>query len=164
MISKTMLAKINDQINKEMYSAYFYLSMSAFLEAQNLGGFAQWMRVQAGEEMEHAMKFYHYVYDRGGEVVLESIEKPPSDFSSPLDVFEQVYEHEQRVTGLIDVLYELALEKNDYASQVFLHWFIAEQVEEEKNADAIVQKLKLVGDKVNGLLLLDRELGARASN
>ena len=164
MIDKTILAKINDQINDEMYSAYFYLSMSAFLEAQNHGGFAQWMRIQAGEEMGHAMKFYDYVYDRGGEVVLESIEKPPSDFRSPHDVFEQVSEHEQKVTGLIHALYELALEKNDYASQIFLHWFIDEQVEEEKNADAIVQKLKLVGDKVNGLLLLDRELGARASD
>jgi len=164
MIDNTILAKINDQINKEMYSAYFYLSMSAFLESENLGGFARWMRVQAAEEMEHAMKFYDYVYDRGGAVVLEAIEKPPSDFSSPLDIFEQVYAHEQKVTGLINALYELALEKNDYASQIFLHWFIDEQVEEEKNADAIVQRLKLVGDKVQGLLLLDRELGARGGD
>jgi len=143
MIDNTILAKINDQINKEMYSAYFYLSMSAFLESENLGGFARWMRVQAAEEMEHAMKFYDYVYDRGGAVVLEAIEKPPSDFSSPLDIFEQVYAHEQKVTGLINALYELAL---------------------EKNADAIVQRLKLVGDKVQGLLLLDRELGARGGD
>jgi len=164
MIDKEMLARINDQINKELYSAYLYLSMTAYFESANLAGFAHWMRVQANEEMEHAMKFYDYVYDRGGQVVLEAIEKPPAEFDSPLDVFTKVYAHEQKVTGLINGLYKLALEKSDYPSQTFLHWFIDEQVEEEKNADAIVQRLKLVGEKAHGLLLLDRELAARGAD
>jgi len=161
MIDQEVLARINNQINKELYSAYFYLSMAAYLESANLAGFAHWMRVQAGEEMEHAMKFYRYVYDRGGKVELEAIEKPPVEFASPLDVFEKVYSHEQTVTSLINSLYELALAKKDYPTQVLLQWFINEQVEEEKSADEIVQKLKMVGDKAQGLLVLDHELAAR---
>jgi len=161
MIDQEVLARINDQINKELYSAYFYLSMAAYLGSANLAGFAHWMRVQAGEEMEHAMKFYRYVYDRGGKVELEAIEKPPVEFASPLDVFEKVYSHEQTVTSLINSLYELALAKKDYPTQVLLQWFINEQVEEEKSADEIVQKLKMVGDKAQGLLVLDHELAAR---
>jgi ferritin len=138
--------------------------MAAYLEAINLNGSAHWMRVQAEEEMEHAMKFYDFVYDRGGKVELEAIDKPPTEFASPLDVFEKVYAHEQKVTGLINDLYALAVEEKDYASQVFLHWFIDEQVEEEKNADAIVQRLKFVGDKGHALLLIDRELAARGGD
>ena len=163
MLNKTMQDAMNEQIKNELYSAYIYLSMSAYFEETNLPGFAQWMRVQAQEEEAHAMKFYHFINERGGRVVLQAIEQPPIEFESPLDVFERTLEHEQLVTGLIHQLYALAIQEQDYASQIFLQWFVTEQVEEEDSATQIIEMLKLIGDKRHALLMLDRELGGRAA-
>jgi ferritin len=161
MLKKTIQDAINEQINKELYSAYLYLAMAAYFDANNLPGFAHWMRAQYREETEHAMKFYHYVNERGGRVVLKAIDEPQAEFGSPLKVFEQTFEHEQFVTSLINKLYELALGEKDYATQSLLKWYIDEQVEEEANASYIVETLKQVGEKGNGLILLDRQLAQR---
>ena len=162
MLSKAVQDILNDQINHELYSAYFYLSMAAYCETQNLPGAARWLRVQATEEQGHAMKFFDYVNERGGEVKLKAIAGPPTEYTSGLDLFQQVLEHEQKVTGLINRCYEVAVKENDYASQVMLHWFIEEQVEEEASATAIVERLKLVGSQSTALFMLDSQLGARA--
>jgi ferritin len=136
--------------------------MSAYFQSISLGGFANWMRVQAQEEMTHAMKFYDFVNERGGRVTLTAIDAPPTKWKSILDVFENTLSHEQKVTGLINDLVNLALKEKDHASQIFLQWFVSEQVEEEASADEIVQKLKLIGDAGGGIFMLDRELGQRA--
>jgi ferritin len=161
MLSKAVQDAINEQIKNELYSAYLYLSMSAHFESANLTGFAHWMRLQGQEEVEHAMKFLDFVNERGGRVVLHAIDQPPVEFGLPLAVFEQTLEHERKVTALINRLYELALKENDYPTQVMLHWFIDEQVEEEANASRIVETLKMIGDKAHALLMLDKELGER---
>lgn len=161
MLKKAVQDAINDQIGNEVYSAFLYLSMSGYFESVNLPGFARWMRVQYGEELEHALKFFDFVNDREGRVVLKAIGQPPSDFQSPLDAFQQALEHEREVTGMINQLYALALKENDYPAQVLLQWFISEQVEEEKNASNIVEQLKMIGNNGSALLILDRELGAR---
>jgi ferritin len=163
MLSKVMQDGINEQIKNELYSAYLYLSMSAHFEAANLSGFAHWMRLQSQEEVEHAMKFFDFVNERGGRVVLQAIDQPPVEFGSSLDVFELTLEHERKVTALIHQLYELALEGNDYPTQVMLQWFIEEQVEEEASAEQIVETLKMIGEKTQALLMLDRELGRRGA-
>ena len=123
-ISKTVQDAINDQIKNELASAYLYLSMSAYFQTVNLPGFASWMRVQHTEELGHAMKFYDYIFDRNGQAVVPSIEKPAMDFKSPLDVFQKYLEHEQKVSASIYRLYEIATKENDYPSQVMLQWFI----------------------------------------
>jgi ferritin len=161
MINKTMQDAINEQIKNELYSAYLYLAMSAYFDAANLTGFAHWMRVQAREEEEHAMKFFGYVYDRGGRVQLKALDQPPFEWASTLEAFQQVLEHEQKVTSLIHNLYALAVKENDYASQVMLQWFIDEQVEEEKNAATIVEQLKMIEARGSAILYLDHELGER---
>jgi len=161
MLNKAMQDAMNEQIKNELYSAYIYLSMSAYFEDNNLPGFAHWMRVQAQEEEGHAMKFYSFINERGGRVILRAIDQPPIEFESPLDVFERTLEHEQKVTGMIHRLYSLALQEEDYASQIFLQWFVTEQVEEEDGATQIMETLKLIGDKHHALLMLDRELGGR---
>jgi len=163
MINKTVQDAINEQIKNELYSAYLYLSMSAYFEAENLPGFAHWMRVQAGEEQEHAMKFYEYVYERGGRVQLKTIDQPPFEWASTMEVFKEVLEHEQKVTSMIHNLFALALKENDYPTQVMLHWFINEQVEEEKNASAIVEQVKMIEAKGSAILYLDHELGERGA-
>ena len=163
MLGKVVQDAMNEQIKNELYSAYQYLSMAAYCESVNLPGFARWMRIQAREETEHAMKFYDFILDRNGRVVLQAIEGPVVDFGSPLEVFEQALEHEQRVTAMINDLYALAVKENDYASQTFLQWFVTEQVEEEKNARDVVETLKMVGDRSEALFLLDRELGRRGN-
>jgi len=155
---------MNEQIKNELYSAYLYLSMSAYCEAANLPGFAHWMRVQAQEEVGHAMKFYDFICERGGRVVLQAIDQPPVEFQSPLHVFEQILEHEQKVTAMIHDLYGLAAQEKDYASQAFLQWFVTEQVEEEGSATQIVETLKMIGDKGQALVMLDRELGKRGAD
>ncbi len=160
-IKKKMNDAINRQINRELYSGYLYLSMAAYFEAENLKGFAHWMRKQAEEEKKHAMKFFDFVAERGGRVVLETIEKPPSSWKSPLEVFEQAYEHEKNVTQMIYGLADLAESEKDRASGSMLKWFIDEQVEEEDSANEIVQKLKIVGNSGSGLMVLDKELGKR---
>jgi len=161
MLSNAVEKAINDQIKNELYSAYLYLSMSAYLESANLPGMARWMRLQSDEEMSHAMKFFDYVYDRGGRVVLQAIDQPPAEFGSPLDVFEKALAHEKKVTGMINQIYDLAVKENDYPSQIELQWFITEQVEEEKTVREIVAKFHMVKDDPSSLLDLDRELGER---
>ncbi len=156
-----MQEAINAQINAELYSAYLYLAMGAWAETENLSGIANWMRVQFQEEQFHALKFFDYVYERGGNVVLKAIDEPPSHFDSALAVFEETLAHERKVTGLINDLYALAVEEKDYAAQSFLQWYIDEQVEEEASAAAIVEQLKMIGDNKMGLMMLDRELRAR---
>jgi ferritin len=162
MLSKTLEQAINDQIKNELYSAYLYLSMSAYFEANNMPGSARWMRLQSDEEVSHAMKLFDYVNDRGGRVVLQGIDQPPAEFGSTLDIFEKALAHEQKVTGMINRIYDLAVKENDYPTQIELQWFITEQVEEEKNAGDIVEQLKVVGDHGPSLIMLDRALGARA--
>ena len=161
VLGKAVEDAMNEQIRNEFFSAYQYLSMAAYCESENLPGFARWMRTQAWEETEHAMKFYNFILDRNGRVVLQGLEGPLVDFGSPLEVFEQALEHEQKVTTMINDLYALAVTENDYASQTFLQWFVTEQVEEEKNAGDVVDTLKMIGDKSEALFLLDRELGQR---
>jgi ferritin len=161
MLSKTLEGAINDQIRDELYSAYLYLSMSAYFEANNRPGSARWMRLQSEEEVSHAMKLFDYMNDRGSRVVLQGIEQPPAEFASTLDIFEKALAHEQKVTGLINSIYELAVKENDYPTQIELQWFITEQVEEEKSAGDIVDQLKMVGDHGPSLIMLDRDLGAR---
>ena len=161
MIKKKMETAINKQINAELYSAYLYLSMSAYFQTLNLGGFANWMRIQAQEELTHAMKFYDYLIERGGRATMLIIEAPKTTWPAPLAAFEDVYKHEQKVTGLINDLMNLAATEKDHASVNMLHWFVDEQVEEESSADDIVQKLKLVGKGGSGLLMLDQQLGQR---
>jgi len=163
MLAKSVQDKMNDQIKHELYSAYFYLSMAAYLESSSLPGAARWMRVQAQEELGHAMKFFEHIHDRGGRVTLQAIDQPPTQFNGLLDVFEKVLEHERKVTGLINDLYALAVQEKDYASQTFLQWFVDEQVEEEKNAELIVQQLKMIGDHRSALFMLDRHLGERGA-
>jgi ferritin len=144
-----------------MYSSYLYLSMAAYFQSINLSGFSTWMRVQTQEEMVHAMKFYDFINERGGRVTLGQIEGPPSEWESPLDAFEAALEHEQKVTGLINALMDLALEGRDHATQIFLQWFVTEQVEEEDSANEVIQKINLMGDAQGGLFMIDRELGQR---
>jgi ferritin len=152
---------MGEQIKHEFYSAYLYLSMAGSFEVANLTGFAHWMREQAREEMEHAVKFFDFLLDRGEQVRLQAIEAPPYAFRSPLDTFEQALEHEKEVTSLIHGLYELAVRENDYPAQVLLNWFVTEQVEEEKSATEIVERLRMAGEDGAALLILDREIGAR---
>lgn len=161
MISKKMEEAINEQINAEMYSSYLYLAMSAHFETMDLPGFANWMRVQAQEELFHAMKFFDFVNERGGKVTLKDIKATNKEWDSPLEVMEEVYAHEQKVTALINDLVDLAVAEKDHASNNFLQWYVAEQVEEEATADGIVKKLKLVSDTGNGLFMVDQELGNR---
>ncbi|NJE48475.1 ferritin [Thermococcus sp. 9N3] len=161
MLSERMLKALNEQLNKELFSAYFYLGIAAYFKEKGLDGFASWMEAQAEEELGHAMKFYDYIFNRGGTVELERIEKPKQDFESPLKAFEAVYLHEVGVTQSIFKLVDLAEEEKDRATYQFLQWFVEEQVEEEASTKAIVDKLKIIGDNPHGLFMLDRELGAR---
>ncbi|MBP6964526.1 MAG: ferritin [Armatimonadetes bacterium] len=161
MLSKKMQDALNKQVNAELYSAYFYLSMSAYYESVNLPGFANWMRVQYQEETFHAMKIYDYINARGGRAILTAIEKPPTDWKSPIAPFEDTYKHEQKVTALINDLVNLAIEERDHATNSVLQWFVTEQVEEEKNASGILEQIKLLKDAPNGMFMIDRELGQR---
>jgi len=163
MLSKKMQKALNDQINAELYSSYLYLSMAAYFEAQNLLGFGNWMHIQAREENMHAMKFYTFVHDRRGRVLLQPIDGPQTEWESPLAVFEESLQHEQQVTGLINKLVDLAIKESDHATHSFLKWFLDEQVEEEANVDMVIQDLKRVGDSAQGLFLLDRELAGRST-
>ena len=161
MLSSAVQDAMNQQVNAELYSAYLYLSMAADFEAENLHGMAHWMQVQAKEEAGHAMKFFKYVFERGGRVTLTAIAAPPAEWDSPQLVFEAVYKHECHVTSLINKLVEVAGAEKDYASGVFLQWFVNEQVEEEANASEILHQLKMIGDSKQGLYMLDRHLAQR---
>jgi len=161
MLSEKMIKSLNGQINKELYSAYLYLSMAAHSTSIGLNGFANWFNVQVKEELTHAEKFYNYVNQQSGKVVLEAIDEPDKDFSSPADLFKRTLEHEQKVTKMINNLVDLAKKQNDHATETFLQWFVTEQIEEEANATENVQKLKLVGKDGNGLLMVDSQLATR---
>jgi len=161
MISEKMEEALNGQVNAELYSAYLYLSMESYFKSLNLNGFARWMRVQTQEEVAHAMKIYDFVNERGGRVILKAIEGPLTEWDSPLAVFEAVYVHEQKVTGLINDLVDLAIKEKDHATNTFLQWFVNEQVEEESSADEVVQQLKMMENAPGGMFMLDRELGQR---
>ncbi len=160
-MKKEIEQELNKQLNRELYSAYLYLSMAAYFESINLKGFAHWLKVQAKEELGHAMKFFEFINERNGKVVLETIEKPKVDWSSPVEAFKDVYEHEQKITSYIHNLVELARKNNDYATENFLTWFVSEQVEEEAQANEIYQKLKFCEKSVGGLFVLDHHLGKR---
>ncbi len=160
MLSERMEKALNQQVNAELYSSYLYLSMASYLGSLNLDGFVNWMKVQALEELYHALKLYNFIEQRGGRPRMEAIEKPATEWDSPVQVFEAVLEHEQKVTGLINDLVNLAIEDADHATNNFLQWFVAEQVEEEETANGVLQKLKLV-DERGGLFMLDREMAAR---
>lgn len=162
-MNEAVLDGIHRQINREFYAAYLYLAMSAYFESRSLEGFASWMRAQAAEEQEHAMRLYEHLLERGAKVELQGIEAPPSDFGSPLEVFEAALEHEKRVSEWIHELYDLTVEHHDHPSQLVLQWFIVEQVEEEDSVGTIVDQLRMAGDDQGTLLMLDRELGERGS-
>jgi ferritin len=161
MLSKKMEEALNEQINKEMYSAYLYMSMSAHSTNAGLLGFANWFMVQYKEEMEHAMKIYDYVNNQGGRVKLKTIEEPLSTFKDAMDMFQKTLKHEQFITKSINELVDLAFKERDHATQIFLQWFVTEQIEEEGNDNDIIAKLKLAGDEGNGLFMIDKELSAR---
>lgn len=164
MLSTSLQKALNEQINKEFYSSYLYLSMSAYFESNNLPGFAKWMNVQAGEEYEHGMKFFKHLLDRGVKVELKPIAGPEVDWKSNLEVFKQAQAHEALVTASINALYELALAEKDYPAQVMLQWFVTEQVEEEKNAADIIHQLELIDNKGTAVLMLDHQLGHRGKD
>lgn len=164
MISQTMQQAINDQINAELYSAYLYLAMEAFFQSKGLAGFANWMRVQTQEEMVHAMKMYDFINARSGRVELQGIAQPPLSWESPRTAFEDAYNHETIVTGLINRLVDLAIKESDHASNNFLQWFVAEQVEEELSTSTVVDQLKLIGASGEGLFQLDKALATRVFN
>jgi len=161
VIKEKMVKAINKQINAELYSSYLYLSMAAYFEADNLLGFANWMKVQSKEENTHAMKFFGYVLERMGKITLSEIAAPKSEWKSPLAAFEEAYAHELKVTGLLNDIMKLAKEDNDYATEVLMQWYISEQVEEEANASLIVEKLKAINGAASGIFMLDKELGER---
>jgi ferritin len=161
VLSEKMVDALNKQINRELYSAYLYLSMSAYNTFKGLKGFANWFMVQYQEEMTHTMKIYDYVNDQGGQVKLMTVAEPPTEFGSPLEMFEKTLEHEKFVTKCINDLVDLAIERKDHATRIFLQWFVTEQIEEEANDNEIITKLKLVGKEGNGLFMIDKELAAR---
>jgi ferritin len=163
MLTKPMQDALNEQIGHEISSAYLYLSMAMYSSSVGLEGFAVWLRLQWQEELTHAMRLAEIVNDRGGRVGLQAIDKPPGEFKSATDIFSQVLAHEQKVTALINELYETALKENDYAVQVEVQWFIKEQIEEEKHAGAILDQLKMAGDSGAPLMMIDRALAARAA-
>ena len=153
----------NEQLNAELFSSYLYLSMAAYFESQNLKGMAGWMRMQAIEEHMHGMKFFDFINECGGRVTLAKIKEPKTEWSSPLDAFEDTCKHESKVTGLINDLVDLAVKERDHAANAFLQWFITEQIEEEATAQEIRDQLKLVSDNPVALFMIDRELGQRAA-
>ncbi|MEP0826976.1 MAG: ferritin [bacterium] len=161
MISDKMQKALNDQLREEYFSSYLYLSMAAYFHSRNLDGFANWMMKQSDEEKGHAMKFYEYINEQQGKVVLGALEKPQTDWASPLAAFQDAYKHEQKITGLIHSLTDMAMAEKDHATHIFLHWFVEEQVEEESNVSKVVEMLKMVNDHPQGLLMLDRALGER---
>ena len=161
MLSSKTQDAFNQQLNAELYSSYLYLSMSAYFDSQNLAGMANWMRIQAQEELTHVMKFFEFINDRDGRVLLTQVEAPKTEWTSPLDTFEHALRHEQKVSGLINDLVDLSLGERDHAANTFLQWFVTEQVEEEASVKTVADKLKLIGDNPVALFMLDGELGQR---
>lgn len=161
MIKKRVEEALNKQINEEMFSSYLYLAMSAYFESKSLLGFAHWMKTQAQEEMFHSMKFFKHILERGGHVALQAIAEPKREWSSTLNAFEEALAHEEHITACINDLMTVAIEEKDHAVQNLLKWFVDEQVEEEANANEIVDKLKMIGDHGPMLLMQDKEMGLR---
>jgi ferritin len=161
-LSTTLEKALNDQLNLELTSAYAYLGMAAYFENTPFDGFACWMRLQSGEEREHADKFYDYLAERNGKIKLQAIPAAKCDYKSPLEAFQTSLGHEQKVSGAILALYELAQSEKDFATASFLKWFLDEQVEEEKNVGDMLAKLELIGDNRNGLFHLDHQAAKRA--
>ena len=161
MLKEKMLNALNEQINAEQYSAFLYLSMSAWCSDNGMPGFANWLYVQYQEELSHANKFFNYVNERGEKVLLKAIEQMPTDFDGIIDIVEKTLEHEKLVTSLVNNLVDVAVEVRDHATQSFLHWFVDEQVEEEANVQEILDTLKLINGQGNGIFMLDREMRQR---
>jgi len=160
-MDKKLEKAFNEQIKNEFYSAYLYLSMAAYSEFNNLTGAGHWFKKQHAEEMAHGMKIYEFLNDRGARVTLQAIPQPAADFNSLLQAFEETLKHEKKVTSLIESLVDLARKVDDKSAEIFLQWFITEQVEEEKNAAQIVGHLKMVKPDSAGLIMLDKQLGKR---
>ncbi|MBN1317749.1 MAG: ferritin [Anaerolineales bacterium] len=161
MLSEKLVKAYNEQIKNELNSAYIYYGMAAYFDAKSLPGFANWMRVQAQEELFHASKFNAFVFERDGEVELFALDKPAVVYESPLATFKAAYAHEQFITGTINKLYKLAMEVEDYASKPILHWFIEEQIEEEASAKEIVDQLEMIQESKMGIFMLDKQMAAR---
>ena len=164
MLTAAMLKALNDQVQKELYSSYLYLSMATDLEDKNFGGFASWMKAQAEEEREHGMKIFDYILERGSRVTLEAIAKPPAEFGTVKQTMQAVLDHEKQVTASVHALYELALAEKDYPSQIFLQWFVTEQAEEEKTAEEVLSHLDILENKQHPLLIMDRQMGKRGKS
>eukprot|EP00767_Chilomastix_cuspidata_P006316 gnl/Chilomastix_cuspidata/6661.p2 GENE.gnl/Chilomastix_cuspidata/6661~~gnl/Chilomastix_cuspidata/6661.p2 ORF type:complete len:172 (-),score=2.30 gnl/Chilomastix_cuspidata/6661:334-849(-) len=163
MLSEKVENALNDQLNAESFSAYLYLSMSAYFESLNLKGFANWMKVQAEEEYIHSKKFYDFILQRGGRVSLKGLDSPQTEWKSAEDVFEASLNHEKYISGRINDLMNLAIDERDHATQIFLQWFVTEQVEEEDNVGSVLDQIKMIGETQHGIYMLDRELGQRTS-
>jgi ferritin len=163
MLTEKIESALNAQLNAETYSAYLYFSMSANFRSVNLDGFASWMFAQAIEELTHAKKFHDFIFQRGGRVTLTQIDGPPVEWDSPESIFQETLSHEQKVTGLINSLVDMAIQESDHATHIFLQWFVTEQVEEEETADGVLQQLKQLGNSKNGLYMMDREMAQRGT-
>jgi ferritin len=161
MLKDNVQEALNNQINAELYSAYIYLSMAAYFESEALPGFAKWMEAQAAEEVAHAMRFYRYVYDRGGRVFMKPIEGPRGEWDGVVDVFQNTLDHERYVSSLIHDLVDLARAEKDHPTENMLQWFVEEQVEEEATAEELLDQLKMIEGDKSALFMMDRELGAR---
>lgn len=162
MFDKKLENAFNEQINAELQSAYLYLAMASWFDSQSFPGMGSWMRNQAQEELMHALKFFDFIQERGGRVILTAMETPQADWTTPLKAFQDTLDHERIVTGLIHDLVDLAIAEKDHASNAFLQWFVTEQVEEESTAEQIVDRLTIVGDSPVGLMMFDDKLGRRA--
>lgn len=161
MLKKKIQKALTRQINEEMYSGYLYLSMESYFRSISLSGFASWMRVQVQEELYHGMRFYDFVHERGGRVILDTIQQPDSEWATPLAAFEQIMIHEEKVTALINALMDLAITEQDHATKIFLQWFVSEQVEEESSVGDVLNKLRLIQNDSSGLFMLDAEMAKR---
>ena len=161
MLKEKMQNALNEQINKELYSSYLYLSMSAYAQTLGLPGVANWMKIQAKEELTHANKFFDYIHERNGRVMLKAIDAVDTEFGSVIELFEKVLHHEEYVTSLINNLMDISIELSDHATRSMLMWFVDEQVEEEAAVQEIIDKLKMVEGKGQGLFMIDKELAAR---
>jgi len=161
MLSKAMNKNLNEQVTWELYSGYLYLGMAAYFQEAGLSGFAQWMRAQAQEELSHSIMFYNFILERGGSIKLASIDAPPARYKNSLEVFEKTLEHERSVTARINKLVGQARKEEDFATDIFLQWFVTEQIEEEGSVADVLNKLNLIKGDGKGLLMLDKELGAR---
>ena len=161
MISNNMCKALNDQVNAELFSSYLYLSMSSWFSERSLSGFASWMRVQAQEELSHAMKIYDYILERGGKIEFAAIEQPESEWKSAVVVVEEVAQHEAKVTGLVNDLVDVALSEKDHAANIFLQWFVAEQVEEEASVGEVFERMKMIDGDSAGMFAMDMELSKR---